>query len=104
MNQYFKSKDVLDLYLHLDDLGIKIWLDGGWGVDALLSKQTRLHSDLDIIVQQQDVFKLREFLGSLGYQNIERNDTSDWNFVLGNDKGYEVDVHVIIFDDHGNGI
>lgn len=36
------SADVVDLYAHLTDLGIEVWLDGGWGVDALLGEQTRL--------------------------------------------------------------
>jgi lincosamide nucleotidyltransferase A/C/D/E len=52
INEHFPLEDVLDLYSKLDRIGIKIWLDGGWGVDALLCKQTRLHSDLDIIIQQ----------------------------------------------------
>ncbi|MCX7121662.1 MAG: GNAT family N-acetyltransferase [Gammaproteobacteria bacterium] len=104
LNQYFKSEYVLNLYSKLDNLGIKIWLDGGWGVDALLRKQTRPHSDLDIIIQQQDVLKLRELLISDGYQNVPRDDTSDWNFVLGDDKGHEVDVHVITFNDKGDRI
>ena len=28
--------------------GIDVWLDGGWGVDALLGQQTREHDDLDL--------------------------------------------------------
>ena len=30
----------LDLF---DELGVKIWIDGGWGVDALLGESTRAH-------------------------------------------------------------
>ena len=37
----------LDLF---DELDIKVWIDGGWGVDALLGECTREHQDLDIIV------------------------------------------------------
>jgi len=33
--------DVIDLYTQLENLGIEVWLDGGWGVDALLGEQTR---------------------------------------------------------------
>ena len=32
--------------LERDD--IDVWLDGGWGVDALLGKETREHDDLDV--------------------------------------------------------
>jgi lincosamide nucleotidyltransferase A/C/D/E len=44
------SCDVTEFYHHMEVLGIKIWIDGGWGVDALLGKQTRTHADLDIVV------------------------------------------------------
>jgi len=37
------SIDVIDFYIKLENLGIEIWFDGGWGVDALLSEQTRPH-------------------------------------------------------------
>jgi len=47
----FSAKDVVELYKYLARNNRKIWLDGGWGVDALLGQQTRLHSDLDIIIE-----------------------------------------------------
>ena len=31
-----EAVDVLDLYNALQKLGVEIWIDGGWGVDALL--------------------------------------------------------------------
>ena len=37
----------LDLF---SELGIKVWIDGGWGVDALLGECTREHQDLDIMI------------------------------------------------------
>ena len=33
---------------------IKAFLDGGWGVDALLGYQTRVHNDIDIFVEKND--------------------------------------------------
>ena len=98
------ATDVIDLYIQLNNLGIKIWLDGGWGVDALLGKQTRLHEDVDIVIQQKDVPKLRKLLEEQGFKDIERDDTSAWNFVLGDSKGHLIDVHVITFDAEGNGL
>jgi hypothetical protein len=38
---------VVDL---LEADGIDVWLDGGWGVDALLERPTRGHDDLDLVV------------------------------------------------------
>ncbi len=98
------SADVIDFYTKLENLGIKIWIDGGWAVDALLGKQTRPHADLDIVIQQKDIQKARELLEAQGYTDVERDDTSAWNFVLGDDKGHEIDFHAFVFDDKGNGL
>ena len=98
------SLDVLDLYSTLADLGVEIWIDGGWGVDALLGGQTRPHKDLDIAIEQKHVPAVREFLQARGYQDIKLEEARPWNFVLGDANGREIDVHVIALDDHGNGI
>src|SRR5207249_348914 len=38
------AADAFGLYELFEDNGIKVWLDGGWGVDALLGEQTREHA------------------------------------------------------------
>lgn len=98
------SKDALELYSALERLGILIWIDGGWGVDALLGEQTRAHKDLDIAIQQKDLPKFRELLESRGYKEIKPEEARPHNFVLGDAQGHEIDVHVIVFDEKGNGI
>lgn len=67
-----KSEDVTTLYTLLENSGIKIWIDGGWSVDALLGKQTRPHKDVDIAIQWKDVIRLREVLETEGYHQINR--------------------------------
>ena len=94
------SKDVADLYTELDSSGIKIWVDGGWSVDALLDKQLRPHKDIDIAIQWKDVPKLREILTAKGYKQVKED--SQWNFVLQDDNAHEIDVHAFIYDDKGN--
>jgi lincosamide nucleotidyltransferase A/C/D/E len=98
------STDVMDLYLTLEKLGIQIWIDGGWGVDALLDRQTRPHKDVDIAIQEKDLPKFREYLEGKKYQDIKIEQSKPWNFVLGDDKGHEIEVHVVVLDDKGNGI
>ena len=98
------STDVISFYIDLGNLRIEIWIDGGWGVDALLGEQTRLHKDLDIIIQQKDLQKVLQLLRKRGYQNVEKNDTRLWNFVFGDHRDHEIDFHVIVFDNDGNGI
>ncbi len=93
------SIDAINFYDKLSNLGIEVWIDGGWGVDALLGKQTRSHRDLDIAIQQKDVAPLQEMLRVQGYREIKRD--SPWNFVLGDGQGHEIDVHAFVFDDRG---
>jgi hypothetical protein len=35
----------------LERRGVDVWLDGGWGVDALLGYQDREHDDLDVVAE-----------------------------------------------------
>jgi lincosamide nucleotidyltransferase A/C/D/E len=98
------SVDVVDFYRTITQLGIELWIDGGWGVDALLGEQTRAHKDLDIAIQQKDVPGLCHLLQARGYTDIKLGDARPWNFVLGDEMGREIDVHVIVLDDQGNGI
>lgn len=98
------GEEVIRLYNELTRLGIKIWIDGGWGVDALLGKQTRSHEDIDIVIQQKDVPKVRKLLEKQGFKDVPRPDTSPWNFVLGDAEGHLVDVHAVVFDEKGNGL
>ena len=98
------SADVIEFYSKLESVGVEIWIDGGWGVDALLGEQTRRHKDLDIAIQEKDVPQLRDFLAARGYKDIKVEQARDWNFVLGDEDGREVDVHVMEIDEHGDGI
>ena len=41
---------------------IEIWLDGGWGVDALLGKETRQHNDIDLFVEEKNYNKFIEII------------------------------------------
>jgi len=99
-----EATDVISLYELFRKNGITIWIDGGWGVDALLGQQTRPHKDLDITIQQKDVPRLRELLQNKGYQDVKLEIARPHNFVLRDRKGHEIDVHVIVLDAKGNGI
>jgi lincosamide nucleotidyltransferase A/C/D/E len=98
------AEDVADLYDRLDAAGVRIWIDGGWAVDALIGEETRPHADLDIAIEQKDLARLRAMLEADGYTDIPREDASPWNFVLGDAHGRRIDIHVIVFDTAGNGI
>jgi lincosamide nucleotidyltransferase A/C/D/E len=92
---------VVQLLQLFEQHGIEVVVDGGWGVDALLGEQTRLHRDLDIALEHKDVPKLRALLEARGYKDILRDDTRDCNFVMGDEQGHEVDFHSYTFDAQG---
>lgn len=75
IDKYFPQEYLLELYSSLNNLQVNIWLDGGWGVDALLGKETRAHQDLDIVIQQKDLAVFCNLLKSRGYNEVNRDDT-----------------------------
>jgi len=93
---------LLDLLQLFESAGIEVWLDGGWAVDALLGAQTRPHKDADIILRVADLPKLRETMESRGFEI--QHGGAEFNFVLADQAGHEVDVHAINFDLDGNGV
>ena len=95
------SDKVLDLYNRLKENGMTVWIDGGWCVDALLGKQTREHSDLDIAVHRKDNAKLRQLLERDGYNEEDRDDSSEFMYYMKNEAGDGVDVHVFEYDENG---
>ena len=44
------ADEVVSIVDMLEGQGLQVWLDGGWGVDALVGRQTRKHEDLDIAI------------------------------------------------------
>ena len=109
------AEDVVDIYKMLATNGIQVWLTGGWGIDALLGKQSRPHKDLDVIMLLDDMVRMRELLSNDGYElgmfwseNKMVRDTNDnltaTAFVLKDAEGKEFDAHAITKDKQGNGI
>ena len=54
----------------LEQHGIDVWIDGGWGVDALLERQTREHDDLDLVAELGCSGSIIELLHGLGYDLV----------------------------------
>lgn len=95
------AREVLRVCRLLEESGVHVWLDGGWGIDALLREQTRSHKDLDLVARAEDVALLKEILGRKGFTLAEGTATS---FILRDHEDREVDVHVVRFDEEGNGV
>lgn len=92
------------IYRLLESHQIPIWIDGGWGIDALIGHQTRPHKGLDIAVEHHHIAKLRELLFERGYAPIASLNEQYFMFVLQDRFGRQIDVHSFIFDSNGNHI
>ncbi len=80
---------------------IDFWMDGGWGVDALLEKQTREHKDLDICINLVDTIKARALLEHIGY--VVTKDESPARLIMNDNNRHRIDLHLLSFDSEGNG-
>lgn len=98
------AEDVCDVLDTLERVGISIWLDGGWGVDALLSRQTRAHDDLDAVIDCRDLAHAQSALGGIGFQHAAHVQPGlPARLVLRDSRGRQVDLHPVTFDSDGNG-
>ena len=62
--------DVKQILQFAIDAEIKVFLDGGWGVDALLGYQSRAHNDIDIFVEKNDYQNFIEIMKANGFYEI----------------------------------
>lgn len=81
----------------LDGARISYWLAGGWGIDALVGRQTRRHDDADLII---DDFDQRApaactVLSTIGFELIECHRQPVWmpdQWVLEDVEGARIDL------------
>jgi len=94
--------EVIRLLDALDAAGVPVWVDGGWGVDALFGEQRRQHDDLDLVIEMKNVSTLQRVLKELDY-TFQRRD-APLSFELVAPDGRQVDVHPVTFNERGDGI
>jgi Aminoglycoside-2''-adenylyltransferase len=83
------ADDVIEVLDRLDAAGVECWIDGGWGVDVLLGRQTRTHRDLDLGVCLSDVGRVEAQL-----PEFRRIETGEWPrfLILEDERGRCVDL------------
>jgi lincosamide nucleotidyltransferase A/C/D/E len=96
------AETVLELLETLRAAGVDAWVDGGWGVDALLGHETRPHGDLDLVVALDRVGRIQEVLGLRGFVLAENQ--LPVRFVLCHPQLGHVDLHTVTFDPEGGGL
>lgn len=85
------------------DMKLPFWLEGGWGVDVLLGRQTRWHSDLDMMIESRYSPVWIEYLEDNGWELLRDEHTTPWSRSYGDPKGRVYDIHVLELDADGNG-
>lgn len=96
------AHDVLEIVDRLDAAGVRVWLDGGWGVDALIRHHTRDHEDLGPVIPLPAANAARRALTALGFRLTE--DEATICFVARDARDRRVDVHTVVFDKEGGGL
>jgi lincosamide nucleotidyltransferase A/C/D/E len=85
------SDTVLAVLAALRTAQVRAWLAGGWGIDALLGRQTRPHRDADLLHDIADEARALTVLADLGYR--PGLDARPVRFVLSTDTGHDLDLH-----------
>lgn len=92
--------DVVEVLHLLRRAGAEVWVGGGWGVDALLRRQTRDHRDLDLMHRREQEDTVVAALAAAGFTQ-----TLDWRpvrFVVTDGRGREIDLHPLSFAADGS--
>jgi lincosamide nucleotidyltransferase A/C/D/E len=95
------GRDVAALLELLGERSLRAWVAGGWGADALGGKQTRMHRDVDLAVDAEQLPDVIDVLSGLGYEI-----TTDWlpsRVELTDRENRRIDLHLVHFRADGSG-
>jgi lincosamide nucleotidyltransferase A/C/D/E len=96
------ADQVLGVLARLQAAGVRAWIGGGWGVDALVGEQTRPHGDLDLAVDARDEAGAIQALQRAGFRITA--DHRPTRLVMRTGAGAEVDLHPVDFTGPGPGV
>lgn len=93
--------DAIEIITYAEENEINIWIDGGWGVDALLEEETRAHNDIDLFVEESNSKKFIEIIKEKGFAEVTEAYTTTSHTVWKDTKGRIIDLHIINFNEQG---
>ncbi|MFE7625069.1 nucleotidyltransferase domain-containing protein [Streptomyces sp. NPDC057509] len=91
---------VLEVLDALREVDADVWIGGGWGIDALLGRETRPHQDLDLMHRYEQEPAVVAALAEVGFA-----ESLDWRpvrFVVSDAGGREIDLHPLVFAADGS--
>lgn len=94
------AEDVLEVLRLFEELRCRVWIAGGWAVDAAFGLATREHGDLDLAFPAEAERRVLAGLHRLGFRIVV-----DWRparVALRDADGREVDLHPLTFNDDGS--
>jgi lincosamide nucleotidyltransferase A/C/D/E len=93
--------EVLRVMRVLERAGVAAGISGGWGIDALLGRQSRPHGDLDLGIDARSLDSAIAALASVGYAvaSDERPARVEMSATTG-----RVDLHPIVWAEDGSGV
>ncbi|MFI5609759.1 nucleotidyltransferase domain-containing protein [Amycolatopsis sp. NPDC051903] len=92
------AETALDVLSRLHSAGCHVWLAGGWGVDALLGRQTRDHTDLDLLHRADEEADVLAALSDF----TEAENLRPVRFVLTRPDSASLDLHPLHFAADGS--
>ncbi len=96
------ADDVLSILAVLRNADVDIWIGGGWGIDALVGEQTRLHRDLDLMHREDQEADVVAALADAGF--VETLDWRPVRFVVTGPHDREIDLHPLVFAADGSAV
>ena len=101
-SRHVTGADVIEVLDSLEAVGVHAWVDGGWGVDALVRDGTREHADLDLALDAEQLDVARRALEELGLRHDETIQPGPRaRLAMRDGRGREVDLHPLTFDGAG---
>ena len=65
-----RTEDACEIIKYALQNEIKVYLDGGWGVDALLKRESRIHNDIDLFVELKHYHDYIYVIKQHGFEEI----------------------------------
>ena len=99
-----RASDVVEVLDQLRGAGAAHIVAGGWGIDALLGAETRTHRDVDLLIDASDLGRAQLALAAISFFPDDSREPELPAFLMLRDaRGRHVDLHLLVFDDAGNG-
>ena len=96
------ARSVMEIIDALEAADVPVWVNGGWGVDALIGEQTRPHDDLDVFIPSAYVEASQQALRPLGFELT--TDELPQGYVVRDAADRRVDFHPLAMQADGGGV